>query len=151
MKPTADQARAFAIMLQAGVPASDAIRYFTDSAEPTELALMLRDWTSSRAVASATRAIEGSAWEDLSLEQKCTRARDMHYAGLAYYLYRTHYAEVGPTDQAKLDKARAAVDAFLAGRAGNSDPLSEFFNDLMAGKLKANAPSQQVLPPVGRA
>lgn len=146
MKPTADQARAFAIMLQAGVPASDAIRYFTDSAEPSELAHMLKEWTSSRAVALATRAIEGTAWEDLSLEQKCSRARDLHYAGLAYYLYRTHYAEVGPTDQAKLDKARAAVDAFLAGRAGSSDPLTEFFEDLKSGRLKVNAPSVNVIP-----
>ena len=150
MKPTPDQARAFAIMLRSGVPASDAIRYFTDSADPSEMAGLLKDWVTSKAVSNAMRMLEGAAWEELSLEQKCARARDMHYAGLAYYLYRTHYAEVGPTDQAKLDKARAAVDAFLAGRAGAEDPLTEFFNDLRSGRIKTIEASPRV-PKLGQA
>ena len=145
MKPTSEQAQQFAIMLTSGVPASDAILYFTESIDPAEIGIMLRDWLSSKALNAAMRAVEGAPWEELSLAAKIDRSLQLHYAGLAYCLYRKHYAEVGPNDQAKLDRARAALEAYTAGRAGQNDPLSQFFEDLKSGKLKL-ASKPQIIP-----
>ncbi len=136
MKPTSDQSMSFAIMLHAGVPASDAILYFTESSDPAEIAGMLKDFSTSRTVAAALRSLEGPAWEELTLADKITRALNQHRAGMAYFLYRNHFAEVGAADQAKLNQARAALESYQAGTAGQSDPLSSFFDDLRSGKLK---------------
>lgn len=139
--PDKDQALQFAIMLKAGLPASEAILYFADGeTDPREIADMLQVWTRSRAVKAAITQLYGKAWTDMTLEEQMTNARDTHYSQLAYLLFSNHYGEVGPGDQAKLDKARAAIEARLAGTAGKGDALSRFFEDINSGRVKLTLP-----------
>lgn len=138
MLPTEEQAIQFAVMLQAGLPAADAIAYFTDSADPLELAHMLEAWRRSRAVKRAMLSLMGKPWQGMSLDERIRYALDIHYAQLAYLLYSSNYAEVGSNDKSKLDTARVALEQKLAGLAGKGDALSEFFADLKSGKVKLN-------------
>jgi hypothetical protein len=141
MLPTSEQAIQFATMLRAGLPASDAILYFTDSTDPREVGQLLQDWQKSRAVRKAMLSLMGKPWEDMTLDEQCRYALDLHYAGLAYFLYSHNYSEVGQQDQVKLNTARAAIEAKLAGTAGKTDALTAFFEDVRAGRVKLQKPA----------
>lgn len=147
MTPDRDQARAFAIMIRAGLPASEAILYFTDSTDPRELQELLTTWMRSRAVKLALNELQGKAWTDMSLEEQIENALSQHYRGLAYFLHTHHYAEVGEKDKSKLDTARNALESKLAGTAGKGDALTRFFEDIQAGRLKLGVPG--VIPGPG--
>lgn len=148
MKPTAEQAQQFAIMLNAGLPASDAILYFTDATEPQEIAFTLNEWQKSSQVKKAMLTLMGKPWQDMSLDEQCKHALNVHYAALAYFLYSHNYSEVGPGDKTKLDTARTALEARAAGTAGKGDALSMFFEDLKSGRVKLNKPSLVPLAPI---
>lgn len=136
MKPTDEQALQFAIMLQAGMPPSEAILYFVDTQDPAELAMILRNWTKSRAIKLALAKLQTKSWQEMTLMERINLALDQHYNGLAYLLYSQNYMEASQTDKAKLDTARGALEAKLAGTAGKESPLDRFFSDLNSGKLK---------------
>jgi hypothetical protein len=140
MVPSKEQAHQFAIMLRAGLPASEAILYFTDSEDPRELQELLGSWTRSRAVKVAMAELAGKAWTDLTLEEQIKNALDQHYRGLAYFLHSHHYAEVGDKDKAKLDTARTALEQKQAGTAGKGDALTRFFDDINTGRVKLSVP-----------
>lgn len=148
MKPTPEQAHQFAVMLNAGLPSSDAIMYFTESEDPKELAFILAEWQKSSAVKRAMLSLMGKAWQDMSLDEQCTHALNQHYASLAYYLYSHNYSEMGSQDKSKIDTARTALEARQAGTAGKGDALSVFFDDLRSGKVKLNKPVP-IMPTVG--
>jgi hypothetical protein len=143
--PSKDEALQFAIMLQAGLPASEAILYFIQPEDPQELALVLRKWLASAAVKEATKVLLGKSWTEMTLEEKIKTATDNHYAQLAYFLFSHNYSDLGTTDKAKADTARQALEAKLAGTAGKGDALSQFFSDINSGKIKLGKP---VLPSV---
>jgi hypothetical protein len=136
-KPTSEQAMQFCIMLRAGLPASDAIMYFADGVtDPSELSYMLQDWTKSSAVKTAMMKLMGKPWQDMTLDEQIKTALDQHYAGLAYFLFSHNYSEVATHDKGKIDTARMALEAKVAGTAGKGDALSQFMDDLRAGRLK---------------
>lgn len=141
MKPSPEQAFAFAIMLQAGLPASDAIRYFSDSTDTAELSRVLAEWRSDREVAKAQLKLMGKAWQDMSLDERIKTGLNQHYSALAYVLFSMHYAEVSSHDKQKLDSARAALEAKVAGTSGKVDALSRFYEDVSSGRL--NLPKLQ--------
>jgi hypothetical protein len=149
-KPTADQALQFAIMLRAGLPASDAIVYFTDGSEDAaELTYKLQEWQKSSSVKAAMLTLMGKSWQDMTLDEQISTALNQHYAGLAYYLFSHNYSEVASHDKPKIDTARAALEARQAGTAGRGDALSMFMDDFRAGKFKLTgqaAPKPTVLP-----
>lgn len=136
--PTDEQALQFAIMLQAGLPAEQAIVYFLETDDPAEVAATLGRWQKSRAVQKATLALLGKSWQDMSLDERIKTALDQHYSALAYLLFSTNYVTVGQTDKGKLDTARVALEQKLAGTAGKGDALSRFFDDLNSGRVKLN-------------
>lgn len=149
MAPSPEQALQFATMLRAGLPASDAILYFTDSTDPREVGQMLQDWQKSRAVRRAMLALMGKPWEEMTLDEQCRHALDLHYAGLAYFLYSHNYSEVGSQDKPKLDTARTALEAKLAGTAGKTDALTAFFEDVRSGRVKLGGRPTQSSTPLG--
>lgn len=139
--PTDEQALQFCIMLQAGLPVQQAILYFIDGdIDASDLALMIRRWQRSKAVSKAQARLMGKTWQDMTLDERCRYALDQHYSALAYLLFSTHYADVGSTDKAKLDSARSALEAKLAGTAGKGDALSQFMDDFRTGKVKLARP-----------
>lgn len=141
MLPSEDQALQFAIMLQAGLPASEAIQYFLSGEEsPDEVAYMLKRWQGSRAVKKAMTQLLGKAWHELSLDERCRKGVEQHYSNLAYLLYTASYQDANPAEKSKLDSARQAIEAKLAGMAGKSDALTQFFEDIKAEKIKLAKP-----------
>lgn len=150
MLPDESAALQFAVMLQAGLPAAEAILYFTDETDPGVLRDLTSKWMRSRAVKKAMATLMSRPWQDMTLDERCRYALDHHYSQLAYILFSSHYGEVGQVDKAKLDTARQAIEAKLAGLAGKTDALSQFFADLNSGKLKDKIQQVPVMPPVGR-
>lgn len=135
MLPTEEQALQFALMIQAGLPPSEAILYFVESEDPAYIGAILSKWQRSRAVKRAAAKLLQKPWQELTLEERIRLALDQTYAQMAYLLYSKHYGEVAPNDKAKLDTARQALEAKLAGTAGKTDALTQFFEDVRSGKL----------------
>ena len=133
--PSDSQALQFVIMLQAGLPAEEAIGYFTESADPKERLALLASWRSSRAVRRAQLTLMGKSWQDMALDERIRYALDQHYSALAYLLFSTNYIEAAAPEKAKIDTARTALEMKLAGMAGKGDALSRFFDDLQAGRI----------------
>lgn len=136
MMPDKDQALAFAIMLQAGLPAKDAILYFATSEDPSEQAYMLQDWQRSASVKRAMLSLMGKAWQDMTLEEKRDHALNLHHAQLAYFLFSHHYEDLASADKQKADTARQVLEAHRAGTLGKEDALTKFFSDINSGKVK---------------
>lgn len=137
-------------MLQAGLPPSEAITYFTDSIDPGQCAEMLRAWLKCRAVRRAQVQLLGKSWSAMTLDERINAALDQHYSGLAHLLHTTHYGEASQLDKGKLDSARQSLEAKLAGTAGKTDALSQFFDDINRGRVKlqkAVAPAVFPAPP----
>lgn len=139
MKPTPDQAYAFAVMLGAGLPASDAILYFTNSDDSRDIAEMLKEWQTSLEVRKAQLKLNKKSWQEMSLDERIRTGLDQHYNSLAYLLFSRNYVEVSTTDKAKLDSARVALEAKVAGTSGQMSELDRFLNDINNGKLRLPA------------
>ena len=140
--PTKEQAFQFAVMLNTGLPAEDAILYFTEEQDERILAEMLRDWLLSKFVKQAILTLQGKPWSEMSIDEQIKTSLDFTYRSMAYFLLTHNYGTLGRDDKAKADTARGALEAKLAGTAGKTDALSEFFADLRAGKLQARMSAQ---------
>jgi hypothetical protein len=145
INPTDDQALQFALILQAGLPATQAIQYFTESSDPLELGQLAAKWLRSKVVKQAQTRLMGRAWAEMSLDERINKALDQHYAGMAWLLFSTHYVDASSSDKGKLDSARQALEARRAGTAGKGDALSRFFDDLNTGRLKLASSSVSLL------
>lgn len=132
--PSKEQALQFAIMLQAGLPASDAIRFFVESEDPRELAEVMGRWLRSKALADAQVTLLGKSWQEMTLDEQVKTSLDYSHAGMAYFLFSRNYSEMGQSDQAKYNAARAALEARQAGTLGKSDPLSRFLEEFSTKK-----------------
>lgn len=146
--PSKEEAFQFALMLQCGLPPADALLYFVSSEDPAELATTLKKWLNAKSVKDAMTELMGKSWQDLTDEERLKRALENHYNQLAYFLFSHNYSTLGPTDKAKADTARQAIEAKLAGQAGKVDAFSRFFEDFQAGKLKDKV---STFPKVGTA
>lgn len=145
--PTDEQAIQFCIMLGAGLPASQAILYFIPEdqrLDPSEIAAMLVVWQKARSTSKAQSKLLGKSWQDMTLDERIKNALDHHYNTLAYLLFSTHYAEVGPTDKGKLDSARQALESKMAGTSGQTSPMSQFFEDIKTGRIKLAGPVRPI-------
>jgi hypothetical protein len=140
--PNKEQALAFAIMLQAGLPASDAIRFFSDSEDPAELASLVSKWLRSKALAGAQNELLGKPWQGMTIDEQVKTALNYSHAGMAYYLFSRNYSELGQSDQSKYNAARQALEARQAGTLGKSDPLSRFMDEFVARKLGSKGPEK---------
>lgn len=138
--PTPEQAHAFCVMLNAGLPAEQAILYFIDSEDPLAISLVLAKWQRSKEVGRAAKALLGKDWQDLTTDEMIDKALDQHYRSLAWFLRSTNYTSAGQVEKQKLDSARTALEAKKAGTAGKTDALSAFYADMKAGKFNLAVP-----------
>jgi len=135
--PNKDEAHQFALMLHSGMPAVDAIQYFfPDETETGVINAALKEWVKSGAVQRAVLALQGKAWQDMSLDEKISLSIDKHYAELAYFLYSHNYSQLVGADRQKADICRASLEARIAGTAGKMGPLEQFWSDIRSGKVK---------------
>lgn len=149
--PSAESASQFALMLAAGVPPADAIRYFLpEEMDATSVANLARVWQRHRLVAEALTRLQGGEWVQLSHEQRIELVLRKAYMEMAYLLYSNNFADpaVHPGILARMQTARQALEAYKAGNAGKKDPFAEFIEDLRAGKYTgAKAPVQVKVGP----
>lgn len=134
--PTEQQANEFALLLMAGLPAKEAIFYFITTDDPLEAAQELKRWLRSKPLRVAMEALEGKPWHYRTTDERMRGALDMHYSQLASILRGHNYAEADPSMKSKMDAARTALEAKLAGQAGRGDALSRFFDDITTGRVK---------------
>lgn len=148
MNVTKDQAYQFAVMLSAGVPGGEAIRYFFPDENPTSQKAWLEKWMRSEEVQKAIILLQGKSWEKMSTEEKIQFAIDKHYVEAAYFLYSHNYAELVGADKTKADTCRQVLETKLAGMAGKMDALSQFWADITNGKIKLSqaAPTKPAIP-----
>jgi hypothetical protein len=86
----------------------------------------------------------------MTLEEQIRAGLDQQYASLAYLCFSINYVTASDREKAKLDAARTALEAKLAGTAGKTDALSSFFEDIRSGKLRLNKPAPlPVFPALG--
>ncbi len=134
--PTKETAMQFALMMDAGMPAVEAIRYFappdTLQGDMPDLA---RRWQSDPLVDQAVLTIQGKEWQEMTPMEKIQFAIDKHYTEMAYFLYSRNYVELVSSDQMKADICRKTLEAKLAGTSGALSGLDQFFSDVTTGKV----------------
>lgn len=153
--PTPDTAVAFATMLSAGCPPGEAVRYFLPTDEgglaPSFVSAMAEKWLTHSLVQRAIKKLQGGDWTELTAEGRIRLAIDKHYTEMAYFLYSRNYVDLTGQEKSKADTCRAALEAKLAGTAGQASALELFWADVTAGRVSlkgATKPaSKQAQPP----
>ena len=141
-RPDKLDAQQFALMMQAGMPSSDAIRYFyPDIEDALALSKIHRRWMASPKVGAAVVTLQGKNWQDMTLDERIQTSINLHYGQLAYLLYSRNYVELSGPEKAKADTARVALEAKLAGSAGKLGPIEAFWDDIRTGKVKLGVPA----------
>jgi hypothetical protein len=124
-------------MLNAGMPVEHIMTYFLPDSTPGERSSVAAGWTRSRLLQDAIKELQGDEWHLLSLDDRIQKSIDKHYSELAYFLYTHNYSDASGMEKTKSDTARVVLETKLAGNAGKNDPLSQFYSDLKAGKIKS--------------
>jgi len=135
MRPlAAAEADQFALMLLAGAPVTDAVRYFLDPLTPEELlAEAAERWPQQAEVLDALqRYTGGEVWHKMTDQQRLETAVKKHYNEMAYFLWTVNYVECAGNDKLKADTCRQALEIKLAGLAGQDSPLSRFYHEMLA-------------------
>src|SRR6185295_10614047 len=89
--PTDEEAHEFAVMIQSGLPAAQAILYFIDANTPDVVQAWCQRWQGCRAVNIATAKLMGKKWQEMTPEQKMRYSLEIHYNQLSLQLYSTNY------------------------------------------------------------
>ena len=136
--PSSEQAFQFALIMSAGMPASEAVRYFLpeDAEDALNPAKVADQWLKSKAVSQAILKLQGKSWQDMTAEERWNYAINKNYNEAAYYLYSHNYATLSGSERQKADKCREILESKLAGTAGQRTPVEQWWADVMSGKVK---------------
>lgn len=149
-RPSKDEALQLALMINAGMPTLEAMRYFYPEDDPERVKFEHDRWMRSSHVKAAVKHVQyGKNWQEMSLDERIKFAVDKHYSELAYFLYTHNYATLSGAERQKADICRAALEAKLAGTAGKMDALTSWFDDVKTGRVKlptVAVPSKMGLP-----
>lgn len=138
LSPTPDEALAFAIMVDAGMPSTEAIRYFLneEELESVQATTTLHNrWVRSAAFKSAILKVQGKSWEKMTLDERVKFAVNKVYTEMAYYLYSHNYSVLDGASKNKADTCREALERRLAGTAGKLSGLDEWYKDVLNKKV----------------
>lgn len=143
--PDESQAYQFALMVMAGVPNEEALRYFIDAdvqPDPIQFASWAKQWARSPEVMKQMVKLQHGSWVDLTPQQRIQLALDKHYNEMAYFLYTHNYADLAahPAVKTKADSCRTTLEAKVAGMAGKLNPLSAFWEDMMRKQSAGQIP-----------
>jgi hypothetical protein len=153
-RPSNKDAWQLALMVQAGMPPIDAIRYFyPDEDNGSVLVRLAAAWGKSNAYQESTRRLQGKIFSEMGLDERINYTLELHYSQLAYFLYSNNYSTMNPAECKKADTCRQALETKLAGNAGIANPLVQFWNDVKSGKTvlapatPTPAPTPAYVPP----
>lgn len=132
MRPLSDvQAEQFALILLSGCPVAQAVTYFLGPDEDEVAAS--EAWPRQPAVLAATKKLTGGvSWHELGEQERMELALKNHYAQLAFFLYVNNYNDLDGAKKQKADTCRQVLETKLAGLAGQSNPLNDFYGDMLA-------------------
>ena len=140
--PTKEEALQFALMVMSGMPPFEVIRYFYPDSEESELKLALKQWTRSHRVREALLGQQnGKTWQGMSLSERIDFSIQKHYSEMAYFLFSHNYSTLVGPDKLKADTCRTALEAKIAGTAGQMTPLEKFWDDIRTGKVTLTPPA----------
>lgn len=137
LSPSVEQAAELAMMITAGMPSVEAIRYFCSDPDAGLVRHVHDAWMKHENVAQAILKLQGKSWHKMSKDERLQWAKDKAYAEMAYYLYSHNYSELTGNELLKYDSCRKAIETKLAGLEGQNDG-QRFWNELLSGKLKAS-------------
>jgi hypothetical protein len=135
MAPSKEEALHLAIMMNAGMPSLDALRYFFPDSTEIEVKEAHKAWMKSRELEKAILTVQGKPWQEMNLDERIRFAIDKHYSEMAYFLYSHNYAELVGGDKTKADTCRQALEAKLAGSAGKMNALDQWLDDVRSGRV----------------
>jgi hypothetical protein len=141
-----EKASQLALIMSSGCPAEQAMGYFLPDLDPVDRGPVMRRWLASEAFAKAVERLQGKSWQAMSLEERIRYAIDKHYTEHAYFLYTNNYVSLTGAERQKADTCRAVLEAKLAGLAGKGNPLDNFWQDLVAGRI--SLPTGPVAAPI---
>jgi len=126
-EPTEGQVRLVAAMLEAGIPAADAVDLVAPEIEVGARPLCAESWPILPAVMKErVRLNGGQTWLDMDEKSRITYALKLVYASMAYYLYAHPIAGlVGPA-LAKATQFTERLEKQQAGNAGAQSGFEEF-------------------------
>jgi hypothetical protein len=130
---TKQEAEQFALIVLSGAPVPEAVRYFwSGDLTDEELLTYEQAWPMQPEVlAVMERMTGGTAWHQMSDEQRLDTSLTKHYNEMAYFLWTTNYTEIGGAEKLKADTCRQSIEAKVAGMAGRESPLAQFYHDLL--------------------
>lgn len=147
LTPSAEQAAELALMLASGMPSLEAIRYFTSETDPGLIQHIHAAWMGSENVSAAILKHQGKPWQRMSKDERLNWAKDKAYAEMGYFIYSHNYSELSGAELQKYDSCRKAIETKLAGLEGQVEGLSQFWNNLLSGKIKAPGTKTTEAPP----
>jgi hypothetical protein len=130
---TLREATDFASMVLSGAPVAEVVPYFCpDTASEDELLQAEETWPmQAEVLAAIERQSGGVPWHQLGDDQRLDVALRKHYNEMAYFLWTTNYAACDGASKLKADTCRSAIEAKVAGMAGQESPLASFYHDLL--------------------
>ena len=131
---SAREAVDFAAMVLSGAPVAEVVPYFCASGVAEDLLLQCEEaWPMQPSVLAAIEAQSGGVpWHKLGDDQRLDVSLRKHYNEMAYFLWTTNYAACDGASKLKADTCRSALEAKVAGMAGQESPLARFYHDLLA-------------------
>ena len=132
----------FALICSTGMPTREALCYFLpeDELDHGVVDRTLERWMRSKVVQEAIDAVQGKSWQVMQPMERVRFALDKTYNEMAYFLYSRNYTELSGPEKAKADTCRVALEAKLAGTAGQLGQMERFWDDVLAGRVRLGAP-----------
>lgn len=147
-KPTAEQAKLLATMLDAGVIAPDAIDLLAPETEPSIRPELAEAWPQYPSVLRERVALNrGRDWLQMDAAERLAYATQLAYNSMAYAVYRKPVASLDGADLKKHLDFLDRLEKKQAGTAGADDPMAAFiqkFKSKLDKDAKAAAKSEAV-------
>lgn len=136
VRPTADQARLFARMLELSMPGEMGVAHLLPELDPVMYPELARRWEKDPLVRAARFDVR--TWMEQTREQRMTRALEKAYDGGAIYLMTVDFVKAEAAQLAKCFKVVELLERKMAGEAGKTDAIAQFWIDMIAKKKIAN-------------
>lgn len=135
LKPTQEQARQYATIVEAGLPGEMALEVLFPEIEPAVRPEMARQWERLSSVRAAR--FDAWQWATSGLPARVERALARGYGVLAAFIVTRGPMEKWSAEERNQFKfAMESLEKQAAGTAGKGDASSEFFRKVLAGEIK---------------
>lgn len=151
---TRNLAHQVAVLLAAGVPPNDAVRYlapkYWDGLDEPARTDYAKEIAGSLLLVDAMSELNGGKWEELEPARRLQLALDKHLAELAHFLYTHSYANETGVGLDKMDAAAKRLTDYLTDSDGSDETpwkrfVTEFMSKIEGDRQVADLPAFPVL------